>query len=800
MTLVVTFRALDAANGCTGCAEPHRMLGFSVRLRVIDESGQALPGAVVRLNTLEDDGAAPVQLNTGLDGMAQTPQLRGPAVAVVEAKDHLPEPVPLGASDAGAPVDVKLFARKENRFAMHSAGDVMFGRRYAAPEGGQALIPPASADRGAEQVVSAIAPVFSAADLRTVNLESVLTDMPSQGAYPRKRFILQSNTATTAGLRRLGVDCAVLANNHSRDFLDQGIADTRAALTKAGIAMVGADATAAGAAVAHSTSVRGTSVGIAAFTSVDGDFVNGAYPTAKTPRPSDVQRDEAWQYEERVWGFTAGEVDLPAVPRRIGKAWDEYRKAEPKADRAALWASLVAVYPELQDWVARRGHGGAAMWDPVTSPPQIAALSAQHQLSVVQLHAGFQFEAAASENVRTMAHAAIDAGADIVIGHHPHVLQGLEWYKGKLIVYSLGNFVFDQDFLATFSSMILRTVWEGDRLLEARLLPLELVAYRPVAVTGDAARRVLGRVWERSLLSAATSRDSTGAVRAHPQPFGPDSAPGQLVFERNTARVTATASPETTKTVTVPARQVVDLGVQPGELARPVAGEGAEVGRDLFGWGSFEDDTADGGVDSATHWNTDSGSETWQTGPTPKGHRFLHMNAPPGKAVQTRAVSRIPLPRHRLHVPSRGASRPLDPDPSYSMRAMVRGSTKGSAYFRLGVYSFDDTDPTEDPTSVLLKTITRAVDVPADGGWHEVTIDLSPADLDTAEGAGNMVMMYAGLHRRSDGRSASLDLDDVRFMEWRDAGGMTGSFGDFTLARNTGPAQRDLSIAVRRPS
>src|SRR5262249_44370981 len=152
---------------------------------------------------------------------------------------------------------------------------------------------------GAEHVVSAIAPVFGAADLRTVNLETVLTDRPPQGAYPKKRFILQSSTATTAGLRRLGVDCAVLANNHSRDFLDQGIADTRAALAKAGIAMVGADATAEGAAVPYRTSVRGTSVGVAAFTSVDGDFVNGAYPAANTPRPADVQAGEAWQYEER---------------------------------------------------------------------------------------------------------------------------------------------------------------------------------------------------------------------------------------------------------------------------------------------------------------------------------------------------------------------------------------------------------------------------------------------------------------------------------------------------------------------
>ena len=50
----------------------------------------------------------------------------------------------------------------------------------------------------------------------------------------------------------------------------------------------------------------------------------------------------------------------------------------------------------------------------------------------------------------------------------PHVLQGFEWYKGRLIAYSLGNFVFDQDFLSTFPSVILRTIFEGDRMIDAR--------------------------------------------------------------------------------------------------------------------------------------------------------------------------------------------------------------------------------------------------------------------------------------------------------------------------------------------
>ncbi|GLZ35377.1 hypothetical protein Lesp02_75640 [Lentzea sp. NBRC 105346] len=783
--LVVAFRVLNAGGGCAGCpAGP--AAGFSVALHAVGENGAEVTGASAELHGLGAD-STPVQVS---GATMRTPVLRGPVLAVVRAPGHLAEPVPLGWADAGRTVEVRLFDR--TRFAMHSAGDVMFGRRYAAPEQGSPLIPESAPERGAEQVVSAVAPMFSAADLRTVNLESVVSDLPANAAYPQKRFILKSATATTAGLRKLGVDCAVLANNHSRDFLEQGITDTRAALTKAGIGMVGADVTAEGAAVPFRTTVNGTSLAVAGFTSVDGDFVNRAYPTSGTP----ASPDNAWQYEQRTWGFSGAGVHVPTKPRRIGQAWQEFQRAEPKADRAALWGSLVQVYPELQDWVARRGHGGAAAWDAVSSPAQVAELSKQHQVVVVQLHAGFQFQDSASDNVRAIAHAAIDAGASIVVGHHPHVLQGVEWYKGRLIVYSLGNFVFDQNFLATFSSAILRTVWDGPRLLEARLLPLELVGYRPVPLTGDAARQVLGRIWERGMRPAATDRDRTGAVRAFPRPQPEDTVPGQVVFEHNTGRITATAPADTAKDLVVPPG-VLDLGTPPGALTRPTGGAGVELGRDLFGWGRFEDETADGQVDSATHWTTDSSAESAQTGPTPQGRRFLHLTAAPGKSVQTRAVARIALPRHRLF----GAdTRPLDPAPSYSMRAVVRGSAASTAYFRFGVYHFDDSNPTEDPTSTLLTTITRAVEVPPDGGWHQVSIDLSTADLDTAEGDGNMIMLYAGLQERPDRQSASLDLDDVRFVEWRGADGMTGSFGDFTLARNNDVRPRTLSALVRQAS
>lgn len=65
---------------------------------------------------------------------------------------------------------------------------------------------------------------------------------------------------------------------------------------------------------------------------------------------------------------------------------------------------------------------------------------------IVSLHAGDEYQNYPNEMQIKFAHAAIDAGADLVIGHHPHVIQSLEKYKGKYIFYSLGNFIFDQKF------------------------------------------------------------------------------------------------------------------------------------------------------------------------------------------------------------------------------------------------------------------------------------------------------------------------------------------------------------------
>lgn len=87
----------------------------------------------------------------------------------------------------------------------------------------------------------------------------------------------------------------------------------------------------------------------------------------------------------------------------------------------------------------------------------------QADVVIVSFHTGTEYETMHNTKQQHVYHAAIDAGADLVVGHHPHVVQDIERYNGKWIAYSLGNFIFDQNFsLATRMGMILDvTVTDG---------------------------------------------------------------------------------------------------------------------------------------------------------------------------------------------------------------------------------------------------------------------------------------------------------------------------------------------------
>ena len=134
------------------------------------------------------------------------------------------------------------------------------------------------------------------------------------------------------------------------------------------------------------------------------------------------------------------------------------------------------------------------------------------QLIVVIFHWGNETETVPDSNQTTLGRIAIDEGADLVCGHHPHVLQGIETYKGRNIVYSLGNFCFGGNSSPSdMDTMIYQQTFtiDADGIKKdnvTNIIPCSISSaaydgynnYQPTPAEGDEATRILGKINERS--------------------------------------------------------------------------------------------------------------------------------------------------------------------------------------------------------------------------------------------------------------------------------------------------------------
>ena len=133
-------------------------------------------------------------------------------------------------------------------------------------------------------------------------------------------------------------------------------------------------------------------------------------------------------------------------------------------------------------------------------------------ITIVIFHWGNEKEEVPDSNQMTLGRLAIDEGADLVCGHHPHVLQGIEEYKGKNIVYSLGNFCFGgNSYPSDMDTMIFQQTFtvtsegvQADNV--TNIIPCSISSaaydgynnYQPTPAEGDEATRILGKINERS--------------------------------------------------------------------------------------------------------------------------------------------------------------------------------------------------------------------------------------------------------------------------------------------------------------
>lgn len=335
----------------------------------------------------------------------------------------------------GEPLQFVLVEKQAGRVMFAFGGDVMMGRRYYSPYfGDPVLINEDSILTDSKQILAPIKPYMTLADIAAVNLESQVADSePAQRA--KKSVTFYSRPETVKALQWAGIDYVTLGNNHTYDYLDEGLASTLHTLEQNQLPYSGA-------------------------------------------------------------GLTEHDALKPYV----------YKTDE--ADYAMLgyvgWEGSKAIKQ-----AANAKQGGAAFGTEANIVSGVTLANQQKQKAIVQYHGSLEYSNEPTGVTEQRLKSAIDAGAVLAVAHHPHVAQGLELYNNKLIAYSMGNFVFDQNFSSTQLSLVLYVWLDRGEFHRAEIVPVYVKGYKPTPALGVERDALLKR-----LTTLSAKRDTHISVQA----------------------------------------------------------------------------------------------------------------------------------------------------------------------------------------------------------------------------------------------------------------------------------------------
>ncbi len=368
------------------------------------------------------------------------------------------------------------------------------------------------------------------ADVAFTNLETLFHDFEAWPAHESGGTWMRSEPSLAKELTWAGFDLVSRANNHAGDFGPTGAQTTSKYVREAGLVEAGV-----GASLAEAREAR---------------FL-------ETPRArvALVSAASTFPTHSRA-GNTRG--DMPARPGLSPLRFTTTTTvtAQRLAELRAIWAEVngrPAPSGDTLNFFGRQFTAGATPG--VKTEPHagdvteigrvVKSASTLADLVIVSLHCheSGRDRTIPADFIVTFARAMIDAGADMFVGHGPHVLRGLEIYKGKPIFYSLANFIFQNETLTRFpedsyeeqglgdeaqpndylnkrydndrrsfpadreywESVVATTRWQGKRLTGVTLHPITLgfgltrgERGRPLLATADAARKILDAVTERS--------------------------------------------------------------------------------------------------------------------------------------------------------------------------------------------------------------------------------------------------------------------------------------------------------------
>ena len=466
----------------------------SLQGRVVDENNQAIASAMIKVagKTISTDSKGYFKLRSAGQDRYQLSFSADGYYSKLHNFSHR-EIQNIGSQE------FVLVKRKKGRVLMAFGGDVMMGRRYYSPFfDDPVLIEEGSILSDSKAILSHIKPYLTVADFAAVNLESQLAEStPSQRAP--KGVTFYSRPETVDALQWAGIDYVTLGNNHTYDYLDEGLTSTLAALDEKGLSYSGA-------------------------------------------------------------GLTEQEALKPYIYKTD------------KVDYAMLgyvaWEGSKAIKQ-----AANSEQGGAAFGTMENIIAAVNKANEQNQVAIVQYHGSLEYSNEPTGVTEQRLKSGLDAGAALAIAHHPHVAQGLELYNNKLIAYSMGNFVFDQNFSSTQLSLLLYVWLDEGKFHRAEIVPVYVKGYKPTPALDTERDALLKR-----LISLSNKRNTEITTQA-----GHGVISAQVMANKAQAQVNVLANDAKTHLIESPI-----AGLRVSEVTLPQGIKSYRLGTNLINGSDFE--------------------------------------------------------------------------------------------------------------------------------------------------------------------------------------------------------------------
>lgn len=664
--VLIRILALIAMFSLTGC-ELASSIASSTSFGTTTNSSSTsstITGRAVSLDGQPISGASVTtssgQTVTDQEGWFKLPSTQEPQWITVEHESFISR---TRAAAPGSPVLVRLTPDDGKTIALHFTGDVMFGRRFYDPnedgDTSDGLLAPNSEAEEHMALLRHVRPLLENADLTVVNLESPLLDQPY--IDPRRRRPARFHS--------------------TKDYVFASAPAAAVALKQVGVDVVD---------LANNHIYDGLEQGIldtadalnqAGFQDGEGYFGAG------------VSEQEAW---------------TPAVTTIRGQTV------------AFLGCTTLTGSDHPISYVASddQRKGGAAHCDEVTIRALVQTAQEKHDIVIFMIHGGSEYKRSPTDLVQRMTTAAREAGATLVVNHHPHVVGGFDWDGSSLVAWTLGNFLFDQTVWPTFESYLLSVHLRDGKVIQAYTEPLIIDGYVPKGITGDLANFV-----------------ARGAAGREAGPFLVENGAMELDVSNNAIH----------HQVKLPVAGDSQVGqifrIAHGWWVNNFSGLGSiRLGRDLLWVGGFDDEIAD---------ETHQGGRLWQpievdqaTGSIGSEYAY-EGNA--GVRLQRRGFDDSDMmltPLHRI---------PVQVGSDLSVVGMVRAHPDASITLQLSWYS----QLSGEPQARQWKRIT----VEDENTWTPFRFDVTVPPHTAAAG------FYFRLQPPDQG-AVTADFDNIRVIEW----------------------------------